>query len=206
MEILIFNLKRKITKSFRAILIASFFFHLNHVNAGYGSGELNISGKALNWFIQYIQNPGGVKNPNKSPMKFSVSLDGRNGWYYYCQAMNASRCQSVSDKELNKQCERKNKVSKCEVFAVGRSIKWRNGIAENNKIKLRKSDSREELIAKLKQLGFIKNESTKIKSIKTSKSKEKDLSTQLVEITELYKSGSITKDEYTKAKNKLLGK
>ena len=54
---------------------------------------------------------GGVKNPNKSPMKFSVSLDGRNGWYYYCQAMNASRCQSVSDKQLNKQCERKNKVS-----------------------------------------------------------------------------------------------
>ena len=51
------NLKRKITKSFRAILIASFFFHLNHVNAGYGSGELNISGQALNWFIQYIQNP-----------------------------------------------------------------------------------------------------------------------------------------------------
>ena len=67
-------------------------------------------------------------------------------------------------------------------------------------------DSGEEIIAKLTQLGFIKNESTKIKSKNSDKSKEKDLSTQLVEITELYKSGSITEDEYKKAKNKLLGK
>ena len=95
---------------------------------------------------------------------------------------------------------KKSNGLKCEVFAVGRSIKWRNGTAENMRIKFKKSDSREEIIAKLGELNFIKKRKTK--KIQTSK---KDLSTQLIEITELYKSGAITEKDYLKAKNKLLG-
>ena len=37
------------------------------------------------------------------------------------------------------------------------------------------------------------------------KSSKKDLSTQLIEITDLYKSGALSEEEYLKAKNKLLG-
>ena len=95
--------------------------------------------------------------------------------------------------------------SKCEIFAVGRSIKWRNGTAENKKIRFKRSDSRQEIIAKLTELNFIKKEKTKKLEKKTDSSK-KDLSTQLIEITELYKSGALSEEDYLKAKNKLLGK
>lgn len=155
------------------ILFIFFFIIPNFANAGYGSGQLNISGQALNGFINYIQNPGGNKRPGVSPMKFSVSTDGQFGWYYYCMSRNANRCGSLSDTKLNKQCEIKTKSDKCEVFAVRRSIKWRNGVAENKKIKFKSSDSREEIIAKLTDLGFIKNQkTTKKKRKKKLKRKE----------------------------------
>ncbi len=180
-------------------------FNKPYLYAGYGSGDLNISGKALEYFIQYIKNPGGKKYPNSAPMKFSVSLDGKSAWYYHCLAATATQCQSVSDKELNKKCEKSSYGSKCDVFAVGRSIKWRNGTAENKKIRFKRSDSRQEIIAKLNELGFHQKESTKKLEEKTKTSK-KDLSTQLIEITELYKSGAISEEDFLKAKNKLLGK
>ena len=67
------------------------------------------------------------------------------------------------------------------------------------------SDSRQEIIAKLNELGFLQKEKTKKFEEKTKTSK-KDLSTQLIEITELYKSGAISEEDFLKAKNKLLGK
>lgn len=178
-------------------------FNKTYLYAGYGSGDLNISGKALEWFIQYIKNPGGKKNPRNAPMKFSVSLDGKNAWYYHCLASNATRCQSVSDTLLNKQCEKNSYGSKCEVFAVGRIIKWRNGTSKNKKIRFKRSDSRQEIIAKLSELNFIQKDESQ-KSEKKIKSLKKDLSTQLIEITNLYKSGALSEEDYLKAKNKLL--
>ena len=194
----------EILKNFLIKIIFVFFLTLSnkpYLYAGYGSGDLNISGQALEWFISYIKNPGGKKNPMSSPMKFSISSDGKHSWYFYCLATNATQCHSITDTELNKKCEKKSNGLKCEVFAVGRSIKWRNGTAENMRIKFKKSDSREEIIAKLGELNFIKKKENE-KKIQTSK---KDLSTQLIEITELYKSGAITEKDYLKAKNKLLG-
>ena len=165
---------------------------------------MNISGKALEYFIQYIKNPGGKKFPRSSPMKFSISLDGKNAWYYHCPAATSTQCQA-GNKVLNQKCEKNSYGSKCEIFAVGRSIKWRNGTAENKKIRFKRSDSRQEIIAKLTELNFIKKEKTKKLEKKTDSSK-KDLSTQLIEITELYKSGALSEEDYLKAKNKLLGK
>ena len=188
--------------------ILIFFFIIvnnSYSYAGYGSGDLNISGNALNWFIQYVQNPGGKKNPGGSPMKFSVSSDGKYAWYYYCKARNTHRCAPIVDTELNKKCEKQSFGSECQIFAVGRSIKWRNGIAENKKLKFKSSDSRQEIIAKLSDLNFIKKEEKKTKPDKKIKSSKKDLSTQLIEITELYKSGALSEEDYLKAKNKLLG-
>ncbi len=189
------------------IIFILFFTVLNkpYSYAGYGVGDLNISGNALEYFIQYIKNPGGKRNPGSAPMKFSVSLDGKNAWYYHCLAVTASQCGGVSDTLLNKKCEKNSYGSKCGVFAIGRSIKWKNGTAENKKIRFKKTDSRQEIIAKLSELGFIQKESTKKLKEKT-KSSKKDLSTQLIEITELYKSGALSEEDYLKAKNKLLGK
>lgn len=189
-------------------LLIFFFIIMNnsYSYAGYGSGDLKISGNALSWFIQYIKNPGGKRYPLGSPMKFSVSNDGKNAWYYYCDAMNVHRCGSISDKELNKKCEQKSFGSRCQVFAVGRSIKWRNGTAEIKRLKFKRSDTAQEIIAKLTDLNFIKKEEKKTKPDKKIKSPKKDLSTQLIEITELYKSGTLSEEDYLKAKNKLLGK
>ena len=195
-------------KKFVFVLIISFFlilFNKSYLYAGYGTGDLNISGKALEYFIQYIKNPGGKKFPRSSPMKFSVSLDGKNAWYYHCPAASSTQCRA-GDKELNRKCEKTSYGSKCEIFAVGRSIKWKNGTAENIKIRFKSSDSRQEIIAKLSELNFVKKEEKKSKSIKKIDTSKKDLSTQLIEITELYKSGALSEEDYLKAKNKLLGK
>ena len=100
---------------------------------------------------------------------------------------------------LNQKCEKNSYGSKCEIFAVGRSIKWRNGTAENKKIRFKRSDSRQEIIAKLNTLGFHQKESTKKLEEKTKTSK-KDLSTQLIEITELYKSGALSEGGLFKSK------
>ena len=194
------NLSIKIILSLFLIL-----FNKSYLHAGYGSGDLNISGKALEWFIQYIKNPGGKKNPGGTPIKFSVSTDGKNSWYYYCNASNAIQCHSVSDTQLNKQCEKNSFGSKCEILAVGRTIKWRNGTAENIKVKFKSSDSREQIIAKLNELNFIKKDVIQRKNKKKIKNTKKDLSTQLIEITELYKSGLLSEEDYLKAKLKLLG-
>ena len=116
----------EILKNFLIKIIFVFFLTLSnkpYLYAGYGSGDLNISGQALEWFISYIKNPGGKKNPMSSPMKFSISSDGKHSWYFYCLATNATQCHSITDTELNKKCEKSNGLN--EVFAVGRSIKWK---------------------------------------------------------------------------------
>ena len=83
-----------IYKKFFFVLIISFFlilFNKSNLHAGYGNGDLNISCKALEYFIQYIKNPGGKKFPRSSPMKFSISLDGKNAWYYHCPAATSTQ-------------------------------------------------------------------------------------------------------------------
>ena len=76
-----------------------------------------------------------------------------------------------------------------------------------NSTKIRwSSDSREEIIAKLTDLGFIKTEKATKEKKKKKVEKKRDLSEQLLEISNLYKSGSITEEEFKKAKNKLLNK
>ena len=189
------------------ILVFLFAFNPYLLKADYGSGDLNISGNSLDWFVAYIQKPGGNRNPNASPMKFSITSDGYTGaWYYSCLAATATQCQSLSDKILNKECARKMKVSSCQVLAVGRVIKWRNGIAENRKdIKFRSSDSREQIISKLTELGLIKDESIKNNN-SLKKPKERDIADQLKDLSELYKSGSITKKEFEDAKKELFKK
>ena len=126
------------------ILVFLFAFNPYLLKADYGSGDLNISGNSLDWFVAYIQKPGGNRNPNASPIKFSITSDGYTGaWYYSCLGAIATQCESLAYQTLNKECARKMKVSSCQVLAVGRVIKWRNGIAENRKdIKFRSSDSR----------------------------------------------------------------
>ena len=43
----------------------------------------------------------------------------------------------AGNKVLNQKCEKNSYGSKREIFAVGRSIKWRNGTAENKRLDLK---------------------------------------------------------------------
>ena len=113
-----------------------------------------------------------------------------------------------------KECEEKTDV-KCGLFARRYTIVWKNeinpGKGKVSTIKSKWSD--DEIRAKLTQLGFLGG-STSSSTTSTSKiikkkttsstSNNDDLTEQLKTLSELYKSGALTNEEFTKAKKKLL--
>ena len=95
---------------------------------------------------------------------------------------------------------------KCNIFAKGRTIKWRNGINKGNKESRFKSKwSETQIKAKLTELGFLGNTTQKIEKKQTSQTNDTiDITKQLKNLIEMYESGTITKEEFEKAKKKLL--
>ncbi len=117
--------------------------------AGYGSGELKLTDSAVRGFHKYLQ---GEKGP---PMRAVVTSDGSKFFWMYCPASSSLRCQSGSDSQAIKYCERKQNLS-CATFAVRRSVKWKNGINPGGKAAaFKKSMTLEEVREKLINLGFV---------------------------------------------------
>jgi len=136
-----------------------------------------------------------------------VTLDGRDSYFWYCghgtcvpggDAGDIKKCEQYYDKE-------------CKVFAKGRYIKWKNGInkgGKQGKINSRWSDS--EIRAKLTELGFMGPTTSSTTKEQKKKKETKDTSSssnfteELKELNKLYKEGVLTKEEFEKAKKKLL--
>ncbi len=173
----------------------------------WGNGELKLSPFVTGKFIEYIKG-----NQSKAPYLFSVSIDGRQYQYYYCGA-GLNNCRG-GDERILEQCEKYSKGVKCFLFARNRTIKWNNGInpgkGKASIINSKWSDS--EIEAKLKELGFLGGETKKIEKKETKKKENKvkdtdannDVIQQLKDLNEMYKSGALTKEEFEKAKKKIL--
>jgi len=140
------KVKLNMFKKFYLIISSSIFFLISfNTHAGYGSGELKFSDNAVYAFQQYIEGKKG------KPERFFISLDGKTTHWWYCPF---SQCAPMGDTQEAKKCTKRAGVE-CKTFAVGRSIKWDNGVDKKAlKIKFKSKDSIQEIKDKLTQLGF----------------------------------------------------
>ena len=119
--------------------------------AKWGKGELKMSDRVVNIFIEYIKG-----KHTRAPLVSAISKDGMVIFYYYC-AYGLNSCADVSYLQTISECEKYSEEygsgAECAMFSRNRTIKWKNGINKNTKISTKWSD--EEIREKLKELGFL---------------------------------------------------
>ena len=166
--------------------------------AGYGSGELKFSENAVRNFQAYLQGKEGT------PMRFLISTDGSYTYHWYCPY---NSCEAGGDTREAKICSAKS-GKQCSTFAVRKSVKWTNAQTKNAKGKEKRFSSKDsitEIKTKLTALGFYgSNTVDRKKTKKIIPANNSNLTSRLEQLNKLYKSGALTKDEFTKAKKKIL--
>ena len=186
------------------------------VNKNVGTGDVTLSDDSVYYFMQYLKGGSG-----KKPGTFWITIDGTGSTYWYC---NVGSCESRGE-ELA-QCEQYyNK--ECKLFARRRTIKWHNGIntGKGKESTFKSKWSGTKVKAKLTELGFLGGSTsssttttpkiTKKKKPKITKKKkepkitkknteDKDIVNKIKDLKELFDSGVLTQEEFTKAKKKLL--
>ena len=166
-----------------------------------GSGELKMTDRAVNNFIHYIKiNKEIINGKRAKPDSFIISKNGDWSWYWYCAYPECWQ----NDKPKIEECERATGVT-CARFAKRRTIYWDNGInTKKKKAKISSKWSDQEIRDELKRLGFIDDgESTQTdQSLITNK--KPDIAEQLNQIKKLLDDGVLSKEEYEKAKKKIL--
>ena len=178
-------------KNFFYSLILFTLINYSNANAGYGKGDLTITETGVSGFYEYLQGRKG------KPMRAVVNSDGSKFFWMYCPA---TRCSPSSDTEAVNYCERKQNLP-CATFAVGRSVKWKNGINPGGKeAAFKKSMTLDEVRDKLAALGFLGEDYEK----KAKDSNKSDITKRLKSLTSLYEKGLLTETEFKKAKDKLL--
>ena len=196
-------------KKIFGIIFLSFFLTESVFSAPQdGKGELKLSNNVANQFINYIR--GGVgfgaKSSNNKPMTFYVTLDGSGSYFWYCPY---GSCQSGNPKEEMKLCEQAYGME-CKRFARKKQVRWKNGInpVKGSASKFHEKMTDSEMLAKLTELGFYGNTSSSNSTTTDTSSKKKtnenDVVEKIKELNDLYKSGALTKEEFTKLKKELL--
>ena len=183
-------------KKLLGIVVAGLLWCNTSNSGGWGEGELQLTKPIADYFIQFIRGKG-----SKSPADFYVTLDGTDAMYWFC-SRGPANCVEGSSAEDIKTCEIKTR-KKCKKFAFRRTIKWKNGInpAKGGASKINSKWSDSEIYAKLTELGFYKNDFSK----KITKNERKGNTVdQLETLIKLYKAGNLTKEEFEKAKKKIL--
>ena len=133
------------TKFKNLLFSLTIFFIFNNLQAGYGSGDLKLTDQSVYYFQQYLEGKKG------KPMRFFISIDGRTTHWWYCPY---SECAPMGDTQEAKKCEARARTE-CGTFAVGRSVKWKNGINPGGKeATFSSKDSIIEVREKLAALGF----------------------------------------------------
>ena len=201
-------------------VILLFFFSFKSFAAIDGKGQIQISEKTVNSFIRYIIGDTTENNKNlfNKPSAFWVTIDGSTSYWWYCPHGGGCRDETARERIV---CERETGLS-CSRFARGRYVRWDNGINPKGKVaKFSSKMSESEVRAKLTKLGFYNNDfldtttTPKITKKKETKKVEKkitkkitksdaDIVSKLKDLKDLLDSGVLTKEEFEKAKKKLL--
>ena len=192
-------------KIFSLILFFILIYDNAHATLN-GQGNLKLSDYVVDALINYL-NPNAVQNSSMgheqkgNPMHFAVSVSGMHQGYTYCP--RGKNCRPNPGRVIQ-HCE-KRAGEKCYIFSRGRKIVW-NGI----NFKFKRKASALEIKSKLEEWGFM-NISTSSTSNNTSKIKKKNKSSlnkdvveKIKELNDLYKSGILTEEEFTKLKKRIL--
>ena len=183
------------------LLITLFFITPSYSEVG--SGELKLSDRTIDNFINYIS--GKTSQTGKSsfnkPLVFWVTEDGTDVSWWYCPEGN---CRAGNAGKERRHCKRRTGKD-CYVFARNRLIVWKNG---TNTGKLSKSTikvkwSRTEVIAKLASLGFIEEEKKPVLK-KKPKNKGSSQLDKLESLKKLFDDGLITPEEFLSKKKIIL--
>ena len=205
-------------KKYLIILISVFFFNNISLADKYnGRGEIILNDMFVDYFIQYVQHQN-----DQSPMifLFAISESGELLYpsYWFCPGGN---CRSPDKPRFKKRCELDakkyapgEKYVECFIFAKKRTIVWDNDInpMTRKESKISSKWSRSQVIEKLTELGFYDGESMYIEKKERKTTNENtsndsntiSLSEQIQKLNKLYQDGIITKEEFKKAKKKIL--
>jgi len=220
-------------KNFKIIAIIIFIiFSTNPSYAKNGKGELKLSKFTMENVLMYMYGAGNKKysadaKRKNDPTVIAISDDGQESAYFYCPAeYRATGCKGghVKRKAIAN-CEKYSNGSPCYIFAIKRRIVWKNG-GEKTKIKTKDLKSPYVVAKKISDAGFYDGDLSELtgisvetgqidQSIKvigkntntsntTTSSADFDIVKQLENLTELYKIGALTEEEFIKAKTKLL--
>ena len=206
------------------IIILSLFLSNNSlagVTTGYklGKGPLKVTkdiADVIEYFFSGGRN-GAYAKKQKDPWKpglMAISVDGA----YQALIRHPLRVTQVDNKAywgmVISDCKKKS-GQECYLFANGYKIVWNNG-SNKKKRRLKKKDIRAgKTIALLTELGFFDNKTSSSTSIskevekketkiKKQSEADKDIVKKLKELKELLDSGALSKEEFKKAKKKLL--
>ena len=218
-------------KNFLLFLFITFFLSGNAFEK-YGKGRLKLSDYTMENLLMYMYGAGNTKysgdaKRKNDPTVIAISDDGLNSAYFYCPAQyRAYGCMDNHTKrKAITNCEKRSNGSSCYIFAVKRRIVWKNG-GKKTKIKSEDLKSPYVVAKKIKEAGFYDGDLTKIAGISietgqidedikiigkevnssttTTKSEPTDIVKDLEALTKLFIDGVLTKEEFQKAKKRLL--
>ena len=194
-----------------------------------GKGELKIpKGYTFDMLELYFSagGYGNVKNNPKYDWQKKLLKGSWNGefiilsqngkalfWQYNTFGTNSDSSPNYLGKAVKK-CRKQNH-GECFVFAIKNRIVWQNGINPKKGTRIKRKDARKGLLtAKLKELGFLDNNTstttittpkiTKKKETKKVKKRTNDITSQLKDLKKLLDEGFLTQEEFIKAKKKIL--
>ena len=185
------------------LILVQVLFLSNIVFAGAGVGNIKLSENVIENFYNYIKSTR-FKRGSGDPIKFLVTEDGKNSVSWFCPY---EKCSHTGSQQEEKKCfERFGK--QCFTFAINRGIVWKNDYVRSVPVKQKRFSRKDdfyEIKDKLDSLGFIDSYiDSKIDNENINEPSSENLIDQLKQLSELYKSGVLTKKEFEKAKNKLL--
>lgn len=188
-----------------------------------GKGQLKLDKYTLERFLIYIYAEQPDKdlgnNVKAKPLIFSVDENGWSFMYYYC---NFDKCLDANAERQSKlKCEKSSNFVPCWTFARKKRIVWKNSINKKN-LNLSPYIKQGKLyVAKIiQEKGFYDGDIYELEGIKdtiekneiinnnqtdiSSTNNNKSLSDQIKDLKDLYDSGALTKEEFEKAKKKIL--
>ena len=195
-------------KKLLGILVLGLLLCNNGFAGTKGKGEVKVSDSIVSRFKDYLSGKI-VQGTRWKPLAFILSSNGDWSFYYYCPYDGG--CTSSGIQAKVRDCERETNVN-CGVFARKRTVIWDNG--NDFPTREKRFNSKWDLSkikSQLEKLGFYDGGNTqteKIEKKETSQTNDtndtNDITKQLTNLIEMYESGTITKEEFKKAKKKLL--
>ena len=186
-----------------------------------GKGPLSISENTAHVLEYYFS--GGTKgkwaDPEKAdwnPYVIAISEDGhyfgiiRQPKRFASQNVDEKNYSALAVGDCKKMAQKDGYPQECFLFAVKRKIVWDNG-SDKKRRSLKKSEIKAgKTISILKELDFYKGESQNQNSNKNTSSNNNsntsnsELVEQIKSLKKLYDDGVLSKEEFEKAKKKIL--